>query len=112
MASHSLHEWAGARAIFVALVLLAVATPAHAAPPTGDEVVSVAAAESDWLGSQHAAEHVAAARVARLEAAREAALTPAARTREARVLRALDAQTGGPPSLVGRWTHAPFRIPT
>ena len=79
--------------------------------PAGATEPEIRAIETAMLGAEHAAEHAAARRSARL--AERGATLRVDGTRMAYSSENVAApRAAGPPSQVGAWTQAPFRIPT
>jgi hypothetical protein len=110
-----------------ALLLLAIATAPDAAranhaagmgpPPSGEAEQRLRAYETAALGASHAADHAAQRAVARRAMRRWRRMSPAQRRRALRRRRAraraiAQATANDPAAEIGRWTQAPFGLPT
>ena len=99
------------------VLAMSASAAAHGTPGvTSTSEAQIRTAEELILGHEHAAEHAAARAAETKEMRRLSRLSPAKRERIARRERVQAKQfaaitAAAPANSVGRWTHAPFRIP-
>jgi hypothetical protein len=101
----------------ISALLAALGLCSQATAHTGDDLVPAGASESDLrayetvtLGPEHAAEHAALRELERRAARGDLKLGSGQVALSSEGVKAPAAQ--GPPSQVGQWTQAPFRLPT